>query len=107
MSQNGALNQEVTSTSDFIFGLSGVAEQNYAKELNKATYYVNEIKETVNTDARKDLLSAYEKICDVNKAPKACQGRHFGGGKSILRGKRLVTRSQGRFRTYSGVKRQT
>jgi len=43
----------------------------YVKELNKATYYVNEIKETVNTSVKEDLLSAYEKICDVNKTLEA------------------------------------
>ena len=64
-----------------------VAEQNYAKELNKAAYYVNEIKETVNTGVKEDLVSAYEKICNVNKTleafSKSCQGRHVGGGKII------------------------
>jgi len=39
-----------------------VAEQRYAKDLNKAAYYVNEIKETVNMSVKEDLLSAYEKI---------------------------------------------
>jgi len=43
----------------------------YVKELNKATYHVNEIKETVNTSVKEDLLSAYEKICDVNKTLEA------------------------------------
>ena len=44
-----------------------VAEENYAKELKKATYYVNEIKEMVNFSVKEDVLSAYEKICDVSK----------------------------------------
>ena len=48
-----------------------VAEQNYAKELKKATYYVNKIKEMVNTSVKEDLLSAYDKICDVNKTREA------------------------------------
>ena len=60
-----------------------VAEQNYSQELNKAIYYVNEIKETVNIGVKKDLLSAYEKICDVNKTLKACQGRHLEAEKSF------------------------
>ena len=48
-----------------------VAEQRYTKELNKATYYVNEIKETVNFSVKEDVLSAYEKICDVSKTLEA------------------------------------
>ena len=50
-----------------------VAEQNYAKELKKATYYVNEIKETVNFSVKEDVLSAYKKICDVSKPWKLRQ----------------------------------
>ena len=48
-----------------------VAEENYAKELKKATYCVNEIKETVNFSVKEDVLSAYEKICDVSKTLEA------------------------------------
>lgn len=48
-----------------------IAEQRYTKELNKATYYVNEIKETVNFSVKEDVLSAYEKICDVSKTLEA------------------------------------
>ena len=48
-----------------------VAEQNYANKLKKATYYVNEIKETVNFSVKEDVLSAYEKICDVSKTLEA------------------------------------
>ena len=48
-----------------------VAEQRYAKDLNKATYYVNEIKETVDMSVKEDLLSAYEKICDISKTLEA------------------------------------
>lgn len=48
-----------------------VAEQRYAKDLNKATYYVNEIKETVDMTVKEDLLSAYEKICDISKTLEA------------------------------------
>ena len=33
-----------------------IAEQNYVKELKKATYYVNKIKEMVNTGVKADLL---------------------------------------------------
>ena len=48
-----------------------VTEQRYAKDLNKATYYVNEIKETVDMSVKEDLLSAYEKICDTSKTLEA------------------------------------
>jgi len=48
-----------------------VAEQNYAKELNKATCYVNEIKSMADTGVKEDFLSAYEKKCDVNKTLEA------------------------------------
>ena len=48
-----------------------VAEQRYAKDLNKATYYVNEIKETVDMSVKQDLLSAYERICDISKTLEA------------------------------------
>ena len=43
-----------------------IAEQRYAKELNKATYYVDEIKEKLGTGAKEDLQLAYEKICELN-----------------------------------------
>ena len=48
-----------------------VAEQRYAKDRNKATYYVNKIKETVVMSVKEDLLSAYEKICDISKTLEA------------------------------------
>lgn len=48
-----------------------VAEQHYAKELNKATCYIHKIKETLNTGVKEDLLLAYKKIWDVNKTLKA------------------------------------
>ena len=48
-----------------------VAEQRYAKDRNKATYYVNEINETVDMSVKEDLLSAYEKICDISKTLEA------------------------------------
>ncbi|XP_078361896.1 uncharacterized protein LOC144646227 [Oculina patagonica] len=48
-----------------------VAEQRYAKDLKKATYYVNEIKEMVDLSVKEDLLSAYEKICDISKTLEA------------------------------------
>ena len=44
------------------------AEKNYAKEWKKATYYVQEIKENMNTEAKEDLLLAYEKICGICKS---------------------------------------
>ena len=44
-----------------------IAEQRYAKELKKATYYVDEIKEKLGTGAKEDLQLAYEKICELNR----------------------------------------
>ena len=44
------------------------AEKNYAKEWKKATYYVQEIKENMNTEVKEDLLLAYEKICGICKS---------------------------------------
>jgi len=41
------------------------------KDLNKATYYINEIKETVDMRVKEDLLSAYKKICDISKTLEA------------------------------------
>ena len=43
-----------------------IAEQRYAKELKKATYYVDEIKEKLGTGAKEDLQLAYEKVCELN-----------------------------------------
>lgn len=37
-----------------------IAEQRYAKELKRATYYVDEIKEKLGTDAKEDLQFPYE-----------------------------------------------
>ena len=44
------------------------AEKNYAKEWKKATYYVQEIKENMNTEVKEDLLLAYKKISGVCKS---------------------------------------
>ena len=44
-----------------------IAEQRYAKELKKATYYVDEIKEKLGTGAKEDLQLAYEKVCELNR----------------------------------------
>ena len=46
------------------------AEKNYAKEWKKATYYVQEIKENMNTEVKEDLLLAYKKICGICKSLK-------------------------------------
>ncbi|KAK2557875.1 hypothetical protein P5673_019852 [Acropora cervicornis] len=43
------------------------AEQCYMKELNKATYYVDEIKENLGTSVKQDLQLAYEKMCKLNR----------------------------------------
>ena len=44
-----------------------IAEQRYAKELKKATYYVDEIKDKLGTGAKEDLQLAYEKVCELNR----------------------------------------
>ena len=44
-----------------------IAEQCYAKELNKVTYYMDEIKENLGTGAKYDLQLAYEKICQLKQ----------------------------------------
>ena len=44
-----------------------IAEQNYTRELKKATYYVKEIADTLKSDIKEDLLLAQEKICEINK----------------------------------------
>ena len=44
-----------------------IAEQNYTKELKKATYYVKEIADTLKSNIKEDLLLAQEKICEINK----------------------------------------
>ena len=44
-----------------------IAEQRYAKELKKATYYADEIKEKLGTGAKEDLQLAYEKVCELNR----------------------------------------
>ena len=64
-----------------------VAEQRYAEEINKATYYVNEIKKTVDFSVKEDVLSAYEKICDIGKtleaSPNLVQDALFDAEKSF------------------------
>ena len=45
-----------------------VAEENYKKELKRATYYVGEIAEKLNAEGTENLRLAYERICDINKA---------------------------------------
>ena len=40
-----------------------ITEQCYAKELKRATYYVDEIKEKMSTGAKENLQLAYERIC--------------------------------------------
>ena len=44
-----------------------IAEQRYAKELKKARYYVDEIKEKLGTGVKEDLQLAYEKSCELKK----------------------------------------
>ena len=44
-----------------------IAEQNYANELKKATYFVKEIADSLNIDVKEDLLLAQEKIWETNK----------------------------------------
>ena len=44
-----------------------IAEGNYTKELKRATYYVKEIEENLNTGVNEDMRLAYEKICEINK----------------------------------------
>ena len=41
-----------------------IAEENYTKELKKATYYVNEIADSIKGDIKEE---AQEKICEINK----------------------------------------
>ena len=45
-----------------------LAEENYKKALEKATYYVGEIEEKLNYGVTEDLSLAYERICDINSA---------------------------------------
>ena len=45
-----------------------LAEGNYKKALDKATYYFGEIEEKINYGVTEDLRLAYERICDINKA---------------------------------------
>ena len=45
-----------------------LAEENYKKELKRATYYVGEIAEKLNAEGTENLRLAYERICDINKA---------------------------------------
>ena len=45
-----------------------LAEENYKKELKRATYYVGEIAEKLNAEGTESLHLAYERICDINKA---------------------------------------
>jgi len=39
-----------------------IAQGNYTKELKRATYYVKEIEENLNTGVNEDMRLAYEKI---------------------------------------------
>ena len=45
-----------------------LAEENYKKELKRATYYVGEIAEKLNAEGTENLRLAYERICEINKA---------------------------------------
>ena len=45
-----------------------LAEENYKKELKRATYYAGEIAEKLNAEGTENLRLAYERICDINKA---------------------------------------
>ena len=45
-----------------------LAEENYKKELKRATYYVGEIAEKLNAEGTENLRLAYERMCDINKA---------------------------------------
>ena len=47
--------------------MGDVAEQRYAKELKRATYYMAKIKEKLGTGAKDDLQLAQERICELNK----------------------------------------
>ena len=47
--------------------MGDIAEQRYTKELKKATYYVDEIKEKLGTGVKEDLQLAYERICELNR----------------------------------------
>ena len=44
-----------------------IAQQNYTKDLKKATYYVKEITITLKSDIEQDLLLSQEKIFEINK----------------------------------------
>ena len=44
------------------------AEENYKKELKRATYCDGEIEGKLNAGGTEHLRLAYEKKCDINKA---------------------------------------
>ena len=52
-----------------------IAEGNYTKELKRATYYVKEIEENLNTGVSEDMRLAYEKICEINKTLEGAADR--------------------------------
>ena len=45
-----------------------LAEENYKKELKRATYYVGEIAEKLNAEGTENLRLVHERMCDINKA---------------------------------------
>ena len=52
-----------------------IAEGNYTKELKRATYYVKEIEENLNTGVNEDMCLVYEKICEINKTLEGAADR--------------------------------
>ena len=44
-----------------------IAEGNYTMEVKRATYYIKEIKENLNTGVNENMCLVYEKICEINK----------------------------------------
>ena len=44
-----------------------IAEQCYGKELNKVTYYMDEIKGNLASGVKEDLQLANEQICELNR----------------------------------------